>query len=77
MAAELYIADKTVENHVRNILAKLHLNRKQELIRYAVDHGIEWATGLALGPPDLGNGLVPMDLGGPALSPRWCSALFP
>lgn len=41
VAAELYIADKTVENHVRNILAKLHLNRKQELIRYAVDHGIE------------------------------------
>ncbi|MFT7598868.1 MAG: DNA-binding NarL/FixJ family response regulator [Acidimicrobiales bacterium] len=38
---ELYIAPKTVENHVRNILGKLHLNRKQELIRYALDHGIE------------------------------------
>jgi DNA-binding NarL/FixJ family response regulator len=38
---ELYIAEKTVENHVRNILGKLHLNRKQELIRYAVEHGIE------------------------------------
>jgi DNA-binding NarL/FixJ family response regulator len=38
---QLYIAEKTVENHVRNILGKLHLNRKQELIRYAVDHGIE------------------------------------
>ncbi len=37
---ELFIAEKTVENHVRNILGKLHLNRKQELIRYAVDHGI-------------------------------------
>jgi len=37
----LFIADKTVENHVRNILQKLHLNRKQELIRYALDHGIE------------------------------------
>lgn len=37
----LFIAEKTVENHVRNILGKLHLNRKQELIRYAVDHGIE------------------------------------
>ncbi|MBV6508475.1 MAG: Transcriptional regulatory protein DegU [Acidimicrobiales bacterium] len=38
---QLYIADKTVENHVRNILKKLHLNRKQELIRYALEHGIE------------------------------------
>jgi DNA-binding NarL/FixJ family response regulator len=38
---ELFIAEKTVENHVRNILQKLHLNRKQELIRYALEHGIE------------------------------------
>lgn len=38
---QLHIAPKTVENHVRNILDKLHLNRRQELIRYAVEHGIE------------------------------------
>ena len=38
---QLFIAEKTVENHVRNILAKLHLSRKQELIRYAVEHGLE------------------------------------
>ncbi len=38
---ELYISPKTVENHVRNILKKLRLNRKNELIRYALDHGIE------------------------------------
>ena len=38
---ELTIAEKTVENHVRNILGKLHLNRKQELIRYALEHGLE------------------------------------
>jgi DNA-binding NarL/FixJ family response regulator len=38
---ELFIAEKTVENHVRNILGKLHLNRKQELIRYALEHGID------------------------------------
>lgn len=37
----LFISPKTVENHVRNILKKLQLNRKQELIRYALDHGIE------------------------------------
>jgi DNA-binding NarL/FixJ family response regulator len=41
IGAELFIAEKTVENHVRNILGKLHLNRKQELIRYALEHGIE------------------------------------
>lgn len=38
---ELYISPKTVENHVRNILGKLHLNRRQELVRYALEHGIE------------------------------------
>ncbi len=41
VGSELYISEKTVENHVRNILGKLHLSRKQELIRYAADHGIE------------------------------------
>lgn len=38
---ELYIAEKTVENHVRNILGKLHLSRRQELVRYALEHGLE------------------------------------
>jgi len=38
--AELFIAEKTVENHVRNILAKLHLTRRAELVRWAADHGI-------------------------------------
>jgi DNA-binding NarL/FixJ family response regulator len=38
---ELHISPKTVENHVRNILGKLRLNRRQELIRYAVDHGLD------------------------------------
>ncbi len=37
----LFISAKTVENHVRNILNKLHLSRKQELIRYALEHGID------------------------------------
>lgn len=41
IGAQLFIAEKTVENHVRNILAKLHLSRKQELVRYAVEHGLE------------------------------------
>ena len=38
---KLFISENTVKNHVRNILGKLHLNRKQELIRYALEHGIE------------------------------------
>ena len=38
---QLFIAEKTVENHVRNIMGKLHLNRRQELVRYALEHGIE------------------------------------
>jgi DNA-binding NarL/FixJ family response regulator len=37
----LFISAKTVENHTRNILGKLHLSRKQELMRYALEHGIE------------------------------------
>jgi DNA-binding NarL/FixJ family response regulator len=36
----LHISAKTVENHVRNIMAKLHLHRRHELVRWAVDHGI-------------------------------------
>lgn len=41
VADELFISPKTVENHVRNTMAKLHLARRNELIRWAVDHGIE------------------------------------
>jgi DNA-binding NarL/FixJ family response regulator len=41
IAEQLYISAKTVDNHVRNILAKLHLSRKAELIRYAADHHID------------------------------------
>lgn len=37
----LFISPKTVENHTRNILDKLHLSRKHELMRYAIEHGIE------------------------------------
>lgn len=37
---ELFISARTVETHVRNILDKLHLNRREELARYAADHDI-------------------------------------
>jgi len=38
---ELTISPKTVENHVRNILGKLHLSRRSDLVRYAVEHGLD------------------------------------
>ncbi|MFP5320323.1 MAG: response regulator [Acidimicrobiia bacterium] len=38
---ELYIAERTVENHVRNILVKLRLNRRDELIRWAAKRGLD------------------------------------
>ena len=41
IGAELFISPKTVENHTRNTLDKLHLSKKQELMRYALEHGIE------------------------------------
>ena len=40
IAGELHISAKTVENHVRNIMAKLHLTRRNELIRWAIERGI-------------------------------------
>jgi DNA-binding NarL/FixJ family response regulator len=40
IGTELYISARTVENHVRNILGKLHLSRRSDLVRYAVEHGI-------------------------------------
>ena len=41
IARELTISPKTAENHVRNILGKLQLTRRADLVRYAVEHGID------------------------------------
>lgn len=41
IGGELGISAKTAENHVRNILGKLHLSRRADLVRYAVEHGID------------------------------------
>ena len=38
---ELGISPKTAENHVRNILGKLQLSRRADLVRYAVEHGLD------------------------------------
>ncbi len=40
VGTDLYISEKTVETHVRNILGKLHLHRREELARYAADHDL-------------------------------------
>jgi DNA-binding NarL/FixJ family response regulator len=41
IGSELGISPKTAENHVRNILGKLQLTRRSDLVRYAVEHGID------------------------------------
>lgn len=41
IGSELGITAKTAENHVRNILGKLQLGRRADLVRYAVEHGID------------------------------------
>jgi DNA-binding NarL/FixJ family response regulator len=41
IGVDLEISPKTAENHVRNILGKLHLSRRSDLVRYAVEHGLD------------------------------------
>ncbi|MDX1510619.1 MAG: response regulator transcription factor [Nitriliruptorales bacterium] len=41
IAAELFVAPKTVETHVRNVLHKLHLTNRHEAARWAAEHGFE------------------------------------
>lgn len=40
IAAELYISDQTVKNHLKNILQKLHLENRVQLTRYALEKGL-------------------------------------
>jgi DNA-binding CsgD family transcriptional regulator/pimeloyl-ACP methyl ester carboxylesterase len=40
MAEELFLAEKTVENHVGRILVKLDLRSRTQLAVYAVEHGL-------------------------------------
>lgn len=41
IAEQLFISEKTVQNHVRNILTKLHLRKRYELMRYAIQKGLD------------------------------------
>ena len=41
IAKKLFISQKTVQNHVHDILTKLHLRKRYELMRYAIQRGID------------------------------------
>jgi DNA-binding NarL/FixJ family response regulator len=43
IAQQLFISHKTVQNHVRNILNKLQLRKRYELMRYAIKRGLDVA----------------------------------
>jgi DNA-binding NarL/FixJ family response regulator/class 3 adenylate cyclase len=43
IAEKLFISVKTVQNHVQNILAKLQLHKRYELMRYAIQKGLDRA----------------------------------
>ncbi len=40
IAAELYVSPSTVDFHMRNILAKLHLRNRAQVVAWAVEHGL-------------------------------------
>ncbi len=41
IAERLFISQKTVQNHVQNILTKLQLRKRYELMRYAIQRGLD------------------------------------
>jgi DNA-binding NarL/FixJ family response regulator len=43
IAERLFISHKTVQNHVQNILTKLQLRKRYELMRYAIQKGLDRA----------------------------------
>ncbi len=43
IAEELVISHRTVQNHVQNTLRKLQLHNRVELVRYAIDQGLDEA----------------------------------
>src|SRR6266508_1233257 len=43
IAEKLFISMKTVQNHVQNILTKLQLRKRYELMRYAIHRGLDRA----------------------------------
>ena len=43
IAEQLFVSVKTVQNHVQNILTKLQLKKRYELMRYAIQRGLDKA----------------------------------
>ena len=41
IAERLVISHRTVQNHVQNTLTKLQLHNRVELVRYAIEQGID------------------------------------
>ncbi|MDA8371880.1 MAG: response regulator transcription factor [Nocardiopsaceae bacterium] len=41
IAARLTVSHRTVQNHVQNTLNKLHLHNRAQLVRYAIDQGLD------------------------------------
>jgi DNA-binding NarL/FixJ family response regulator len=41
IAVQLLLRVKTVQNHVQNILTKLQLSKRYELMRYAIRRGLD------------------------------------
>jgi DNA-binding NarL/FixJ family response regulator len=41
IADQLVLSVRTVQNHVQNTLAKLQLHNKAQLVRYAIEHGLD------------------------------------
>jgi DNA-binding NarL/FixJ family response regulator len=40
IAERLTLSHRTVQNHVQNILGKLQMHNRVELVRYAIEHGL-------------------------------------
>ena len=45
VAERLVLSHRTVQNHVQNTLGKLHLRNRVELVRYAIEHGLDQPGG--------------------------------
>ncbi|NUP77758.1 MAG: response regulator transcription factor, partial [Nonomuraea sp.] len=41
IAARLVLSHRTVQNHVQNTLSKLQLHNRVELVRYAIERGLD------------------------------------
>ena len=44
IAARLFLSHRTVQNHVQRTLSKLQLHNRAQLVRYAIEHGIDRET---------------------------------